>query len=37
MGKLDAVPVAVVRGLSWALGEGSAKELIRPAANDLFR
>jgi coenzyme F420-0:L-glutamate ligase/coenzyme F420-1:gamma-L-glutamate ligase len=37
MGKVDRVPVAVVRGLSRALGDGSAKELIRPAANDLFR
>ncbi len=37
MGKVDGVPVAVVRGLSRALGDGSAQELIRPAANDLFR
>jgi coenzyme F420-0:L-glutamate ligase/coenzyme F420-1:gamma-L-glutamate ligase len=37
MGKVDRVPVAVVRGLARALGEGSAQELIRPAANDLFR
>jgi hypothetical protein len=26
-----------VRGLERALGPGSASELIRPAANDLFR
>jgi coenzyme F420-0:L-glutamate ligase/coenzyme F420-1:gamma-L-glutamate ligase len=37
MGKVDAVPVALVRGLSRAVGEGKAKDLIRPAANDLFR
>jgi coenzyme F420-0:L-glutamate ligase / coenzyme F420-1:gamma-L-glutamate ligase len=37
MGKVDAVPVALVRGLSRALSPGSARELIRPAANDLFR
>jgi coenzyme F420-0:L-glutamate ligase/coenzyme F420-1:gamma-L-glutamate ligase len=37
MGKIDRVPVAVVRGLSRALGNGTAHELIRPAANDLFR
>src|SRR5579859_7469494 len=37
MGKLDAVPVALVRGLARALGAGSARELIRPAAADLFR
>jgi coenzyme F420-0:L-glutamate ligase/coenzyme F420-1:gamma-L-glutamate ligase len=37
MGKLDRVPVAVVRGLRRALGDGAARELIRPAATDLFR
>ena len=37
MGKIDGVPVALVRGLERALGEGSARELVRPAANDLFR
>jgi coenzyme F420-0:L-glutamate ligase/coenzyme F420-1:gamma-L-glutamate ligase len=37
MGKVDGVPVALVRGLGYALGEGAASELIRPAANDLFR
>ena len=33
----DSVRVVVVRGLGRALGEGSAQELIRPAATDLFR
>jgi coenzyme F420-0:L-glutamate ligase / coenzyme F420-1:gamma-L-glutamate ligase len=37
MGKVDGVPVAVVRGLGRALGEASARELIRPSSNDLFR
>jgi coenzyme F420-0:L-glutamate ligase/coenzyme F420-1:gamma-L-glutamate ligase len=37
MGKVDAVPVAIVRGLDRALGSGSASELVRPAANDMFR
>ena len=37
MGKVDRVPVAIIRGLDRGLGEGSAAELIRPAANDLFR
>jgi len=37
MGKVDGVPVALVRGLERALGSGSASELVRPAANDLFR
>ena len=37
MGKVDGVPVALVRGLERALRPGSASELIRPAATDLFR
>jgi coenzyme F420-0:L-glutamate ligase/coenzyme F420-1:gamma-L-glutamate ligase len=37
MGKVDRVPVALVRGLERALGDGSASELVRPAATDLFR
>jgi coenzyme F420-0:L-glutamate ligase/coenzyme F420-1:gamma-L-glutamate ligase len=37
MGKVDGVPVALVRGLERALGPGSARELVRPAPTDLFR
>jgi coenzyme F420-0:L-glutamate ligase/coenzyme F420-1:gamma-L-glutamate ligase len=37
MGKVDGVPVALVRGLERALGSGSATELVRPAATDMFR
>ena len=37
MGKVDRVPVAVVRGLAHGLGEGTARELVRSAATDLFR
>jgi coenzyme F420-0:L-glutamate ligase / coenzyme F420-1:gamma-L-glutamate ligase len=37
MGKVDGVPVALVRGLERALGSGSAHELVRPAEMDLFR
>lgn len=37
MGKIDQVPVAVVRGLSRALGDGKASELVRSAAMDMFR
>jgi coenzyme F420-0:L-glutamate ligase/coenzyme F420-1:gamma-L-glutamate ligase len=37
MGKVDRVPAALVRGLDRALGEGTAKELVRPAVNDMFR
>lgn len=37
MGKLDGVAVAVVRGLRWR-GEGrGAGDLLRPAAEDIFR
>ena len=36
MGKLDGIPVAVVRGLDVA-GEGSARELVMPPERDLFR
>lgn len=37
MGKTDGIPVAIVRGLDGAEGEGSGAELIRPAGEDLFR
>lgn len=37
MGKLDRVPVALVRGLEHALGEGTAQQLVRPAGTDMFR
>jgi coenzyme F420-0:L-glutamate ligase/coenzyme F420-1:gamma-L-glutamate ligase len=37
MGKIDKVPAALVRGLARALGPGTAAELVRPAATDLFR
>lgn len=36
MGKTDEVPVAIVRGLS-ARGNGAARELVRPASEDVFR
>ncbi|MEU6868274.1 coenzyme F420-0:L-glutamate ligase [Streptomyces sp. NPDC046876] len=37
-GKAAGLPVALVRGLGHLLGEGpSAAELVRPAAEDLFR
>src|SRR5206468_2799898 len=36
MGKLDAVPMAVVRGLRWE-GAGTAADLIRDRASDMFR
>jgi coenzyme F420-0:L-glutamate ligase/coenzyme F420-1:gamma-L-glutamate ligase len=37
MGKLDQVPVAVVRGYRYEPGPGSARELLRDPALDLFR
>jgi coenzyme F420-0:L-glutamate ligase/coenzyme F420-1:gamma-L-glutamate ligase len=37
MGKVDRVPVAVVRGVTYEASESSASVLIRPAAKDLFR
>jgi len=36
MGKLDAIPVAIVRGLDLA-GEGKAADLVMPPERDLFR
>jgi len=36
-GKLDRVPVAIIRGYAYPRGEGSAKELVRDAERDLFR
>ena len=37
MGKLDGVPVAVVRGYRYDAGPGSARELLRDPNLDLFR
>jgi coenzyme F420-0:L-glutamate ligase/coenzyme F420-1:gamma-L-glutamate ligase len=37
MGKLDRVPVAVVRGVRYARGEGGVKSLIMQRERDLFR
>jgi hypothetical protein len=34
---VDRVPAALVRGLERALGAGTAKELVRHAATDMFR
>lgn len=36
MGKLAAVPVALVRGFQYR-GDGTARDLLRPAEQDLFR
>ncbi len=37
MGKLDRVPVVIIRGLDWERGEGSSRALMRDPARDLFR
>lgn len=36
-GKLADTPACIIRGFAFAQGNGSARELIRPAKNDLFR
>jgi len=36
-GKLARTPACIIRGFKYRPGPGSARELIRPAANDLFR
>jgi coenzyme F420-0:L-glutamate ligase/coenzyme F420-1:gamma-L-glutamate ligase len=36
-GKLNKVPVALIRGYSYPRGEGSAREIVRQAELDLFR
>ena len=37
MGKKGRIPVVVIRGYGNREGNGSAKELLRPEAEDLFR
>ena len=37
MGKTSGVPAAILRGLDLPPHEGSARDLIRPAEDDLFR
>ncbi len=37
MGKLDRVPVAVIRGYEYDRAGGSAAEMVRPPERDLFR
>jgi coenzyme F420-0:L-glutamate ligase/coenzyme F420-1:gamma-L-glutamate ligase len=36
-GKLSRTPACIIRGFVYRPGRGSARELIRPAKNDLFR
>jgi len=37
MGKIDRVPVAIVRGLEYEPADGSARAIVRAAEKDLFR
>lgn len=37
MGKVDRVPVAIVRGYAVPEGEGGARAIVRPPERDLFR
>lgn len=37
MGKIDAVPVAIVRGYAYSSSEAGAKALVRPPEKDMFR
>jgi len=37
MNKSDGVPVVIIKGYKYPCGEGSAKELVRPIEEDLFR
>jgi coenzyme F420-0:L-glutamate ligase/coenzyme F420-1:gamma-L-glutamate ligase len=36
-GKLARTPACIIRGFAYRPGRGTARDLIRPAANDLFR
>src|SRR6266705_2432378 len=37
MGKVDRVPVALIRGYSYTPGQGDARSLLRDTATDMFR
>ncbi len=37
MGKLDGVPVAIVRGYKYPPGDGNARQIVRDPEKDLFR
>jgi coenzyme F420-0:L-glutamate ligase/coenzyme F420-1:gamma-L-glutamate ligase len=36
-GKLAGTPACIIRGFSYRKGDGTARQMIRPAAQDLFR
>lgn len=37
MGKSDKTPVVLFRGIDWQAGDSSARDLVRPPQEDLFR
>lgn len=37
MGKIDAVPVAIIRGYAYTRGDGTGRDLVMDPAKDLFR
>jgi len=37
MGKLDRIPVVIIRGLNWPRGESGSGPLLRDPSRDLFR
>ena len=37
MGKVDGIPIALIRGYPYTPGEGSAAKIIRSRETDLFR
>ena len=37
MGKIEHIPVALIRGYSYQPGDGEARTLIRESATDMFR
>jgi coenzyme F420-0:L-glutamate ligase/coenzyme F420-1:gamma-L-glutamate ligase len=37
MGKIDGIPLAIVRGYSYSPSSGSARELLMPPERDMFR
>jgi F420-0:gamma-glutamyl ligase len=37
MRKSDRIPVAIIKGVKFSRGKGTARDLVRPEEEDLFR
>jgi len=37
IGKLNGIPVAIVRGVEYVRGEGTVKDMLMPRERDLFK